>query len=430
MDIASLYQVYTTCSSVSTDTRQDPSGSLFFCLKGPNFDANTFALKALEMGATHVVADDPQLVGLDGITVVDDSLTCLQDLARHHRRQLSCPLIGLTGSNGKTTHKELIAAVLSQRYRTFYTKGNLNNHIGVPLSLLAIPLDAEMAVIEMGANHQGEIRDLSAICEPDVGLITNIGKAHLEGFGGLEGVRKGKGELFDFLRKRDKHLVFLNGDDEQLCDMARGMSAVLYGTQPGFYITGMISKSPEDGLAVTYRQGDFISPLIQTQLIGDYNLYNVLAAVCIGRYYDVPHEDIRSGLQNYRPSLNRSQLHKSDRNTLILDAYNANPSSMQLAIEDFAKAEASNKLLILGEMLELGTESKEEHRKVVELILDKGLQALLVGEAFEVLSPLPFPCFSDSEALKEYLEKEPVEGATILLKGSRRVALEKVVPVL
>ncbi len=428
MDIARLYAIYKRTRKVSTDTRADIEGSIFFCLKGPNFDANAFAEKALAQGALHVVADDPALAGKENITVTADALDTLQELARHHRSHLKCPVIGLTGSNGKTTNKELIAAVLEKKYAVTYTRGNLNNHIGVPLTLLSVPADAEMAVIEMGANHQGEIKALSEIARPDFGMITNIGKAHLEGFGGLEGVRKGKGELFDFLRKNSDHRVFLNADDPVLTDMARGMNAVTFGTREGAYITGQPLGGVNAGLR--YRQGDFESDEIVTELTGGFNFVNILAAVCIGRYFGVDHAAVKEALEAYRPTQNRSQSVKTERNTVILDAYNANPSSMAFALAHFAERPEPNKIAILGQMHELGASSEEEHAALVEQVRTLGLEAFFVGPLFGAADTSGFRRFDQTSDLLAHLQNNPLRNRTVLLKGSRLVALEKAVEVL
>ena len=425
MNISALYNHFLQSRKVGTDTRADLKDALFFCLKGPNFNANDFAEAALEMGALHVVADEARLEGASGITVVPDVLSALQELANHHRRQLKCPVIGLTGSNGKTTNKELIASVLGTKYSTYFTRGNLNNHIGVPLTLLDIPKDAEMAVIEMGANHQGEIKMLTEIVEPDFGMITNIGKAHLEGFGGIEGVRKGKGELFDFLRSKPDHLVFLNADDPVLTEMSEGMNTVTYGASDDAYVIGKPIES--ETAALRYEQGGFRSEAIVTDLVGSYNFSNIMAAICIGRYFDVAHADIKSALESYTPGLNRSQLVKTDKNTVVLDAYNANPSSMELAVENFAKRADGPKLAILGQMNELGDTSETEHQTLVDRLRALELNAYLVGPLFKDVDLKGFQRFEDTTDVMNFLEENPVEGTVVLLKGSRSVALEKVV---
>lgn len=425
MNIASLYERFLQSAKVSTDTRADLKDALFFCLKGPNFNANDFAEAALENGALHVVADDARFEGIAEITVVPDVLLTLQQLANYHRRQLKCPVIGLTGSNGKTTNKELIASVLAAKYSVYFTRGNLNNHIGVPLTLLGIPETAEMAVIEMGANHQGEIKMLTEIVEPDFGMITNIGKAHLEGFGGIEGVRKGKGELFDFLRSKPDHVVFLNADDPVLTEMSEGMNTITYGASGGADVVGKPIES--ETAALHYAQGDFRSESIVTSLVGSYNFSNIMAAICIGRYCDVAHADIKSALESYTPGLNRSQLVKTEKNTVILDAYNANPSSMELAVENFAKRSDGPKLAILGQMNELGDTSKAEHQALVDRLHTLELNAYLVGPLFKDVDSRGYRNFADTTEIMNFLEKNPVEGTVVLLKGSRSVALEKVV---
>jgi UDP-N-acetylmuramoyl-tripeptide--D-alanyl-D-alanine ligase len=424
MEIDALYHHFRISSGVCTDTRSDLQNKLFFCLKGPNFDANQFAKQALAKGASHVVSDDQRYKGEHGISVVDDALTALQCLAHHHRQQLNCPVIGLTGSNGKTTHKELIAVVLAKKYRTQFTFGNLNNHIGVPLTLLSMPLDTEMAVVEMGANHQGEIKVLSSICTPNFGMITNIGKAHLEGFGGLEGVRKGKGELFDKLRMEANHLVFLNGDDPVLCDMALELNTLRYGTSEAHFICGIQGTNSET-VIFQYREGSYTSEAIQSNLAGDYNFVNLLAAVCVGRYFDVPHADVKAALEAYTPTINRSQLQQTEFNTLLMDAYNANPSSMKPALENFARMQRPNKLVILGHMLELGADAQAEHEAVIALVRALGLKTVLVGAHYGPCEKTGLLWFEKTEELLEWLKRRPIKDTTILLKGSRMVALEK-----
>lgn len=427
--IEALYHIYLKSPLVSTDTRAELRNHLFFCLKGPNFNANTFAEEALAKGAVHVVSDDPSHKGKERITVVDDVLTTLQKLARHHRDHFSFPVIGLTGSNGKTTNKELMHAVLSQKFRTYATKGNLNNHIGVPLTLLSIPLDAQMAVIEMGANHQREIAALSEICDPDFGLITNIGKAHLEGFGGIEGVRKGKGELYDHLRRKKDAVVFLNADDQVLGEMVSGLETITYGTDPASYVRGALQQTGGP-LALRYECNGFESKRIQTQLVGDYNFSNVLLAVCVGCHFGVPHGDIAQALEGYAPELNRSQLKHTPHNTLVLDAYNANPSSMELALRNFASMKGAGKVAILGHMLELGDDSQAEHQKLIGLLRSLNLNALLVGNLFATCDTSGFQHFNATDDLLVHLKNQPIKNATVLLKGSRMVALEKAVDLL
>ena len=325
MNLDQVYAIYQKSNGVSTDTRADLTNKIFFCLRGPNFDANKFAKDALDKGALLVVSDDDQNSSLSRIEIVDDCLTALQDLAQYHRKKFEFPVFGLTGSNGKTTNKELIYSVLQKKYRTYATKGNLNNHIGVPLTLLEIPLDADFAIIEMGANHQGEIRELSSICDPDYGMITNIGKAHLEGFGGIEGVKKGKKELYDHIRAKQAKL-FVNGDDKTLMKISEGINRTLFGSKESFFVSGKrIQSTPT--VSLSYKQDNYDSGEISTNLAGDYNFYNLLAAVCLGLYFEVPHEKIREGIEEYILTNNRSQIQKTKSNTLIIDAYNANPTS-------------------------------------------------------------------------------------------------------
>ena len=425
MKITELYDIYKNSSGVSTDTRSDLQNKIFFCLKGPNFDANNFAKDALEKGARAVVSDDKSNEGFEKIFTVDNSLESLQSLAIYHRKNFKFPVFGLTGSNGKTTNKELIHAVLQKKYRTYATKGNLNNHIGVPLTLLSIGDDAEFAVIEMGANHQGEIRDLCKISDPDFGMITNIGKAHLEGFGGIEGVKKGKKELFDHIRAKGGKL-FVNGDDGTLMEISNGIDRTLFGKDETYFVSGNLIQSTPT-LSFTYSQSHYHSPEIKTQLTGDYNFNNLMAAVCLGRYFNVGYEEIEAALQEYEPSNNRSQIKKTERNTVILDAYNANPTSMKAALENLANMEAENKIALLGHMLELGDEADLEHREILHLLDELKLEALLVGHHFKRCHPT-YPVFDSSEQLNTYLEKNPLKNHLILIKGSRSVQMEKTLP--
>jgi len=425
MEIDELYQLYKKSEGVSTDTRVDLQNKLFFCLKGPNFNANQFAKDALEKGALAVISDEEKNRDIEGVVVVSDSLEVLQNLAIHHRQTFEFPVLGLTGSNGKTTNKELIHAVLSKKYRTYATKGNLNNHIGVPLSILNIGSDAEFAVIEMGANHQGEIRDLSKISDPDFGMITNIGKAHLEGFGGIEGVKKGKKELFDHIRAK-KAKLFVNGDDSLLMEISEGIERTLFGTSQSFFIHGKIEQSTPT-LSFSFQQGKYQSSKITTQLTGDYNFNNLMAAVCVGRYFDVEYADIESALSNYTPKNNRSQIKKTEKNTIILDAYNANPTSMLAAIENLSKMPGEKKIALLGHMLELGEAAQSEHKAILSKLEERELDALLVGHHFIECQP-NFPVFKNSEELKKHLLEKPLKDHQILVKGSRSVEMEKIIP--
>ncbi|HSZ34469.1 MAG TPA: UDP-N-acetylmuramoyl-tripeptide--D-alanyl-D-alanine ligase, partial [Puia sp.] len=363
--IEELYQLYLKYPSVSTDTRKVQKGDLFFALKGDNFNGNLFAGQAITNGASYAIIDEKPAVLNDRLILVDNSLATLQALAAHHRNQFSIPFIAITGSNGKTTTKELIHAVLSEKYRTYATEGNLNNHIGIPLTILKIKSDAEIAIIEMGANHRGEIAGYCTYTRPTHGLITNAGKAHLEGFGGAEGVKKGKGELFDYLRAHEG-TAFVMWDYDYLQQMSRGIKNIVsYGCKEADIVGFAETAAPY--LRVSITKGE-LSGLLQTHLTGDYNLPNVLAAVTMGNYFKVDARDIKKGIENFEPSNSRSQIISSGTNTIILDAYNANPSSMKLAIENFNHFPNEEKVLLLGAMAELGRESLEEHEMILHQI--------------------------------------------------------------
>ncbi len=421
--IERLYEAYLSSSGVSTDTRNIQKNCIFFALKGANFNGNHFAQEALNQGAMLAVIDEPDFA-TDGTLLVSNVLETLQVLGRYHREKLSIPVIGLTGSNGKTTTKELLAAVLRTKYNVFATHGNLNNHIGVPLSLLSITEDHELAIIEMGANHQKEIDFLSHLALPDSGMITNIGKAHLEGFGGPEGVLKGKKELYDYLEK-SQGTVFLNLDDPVLKNLCPDTETVPYGGDSN--VSGNIID--DTSLLQLLLQIDDRKEEIQTNLVGGYNLQNILAAACIGNYYSIPFDKIKSGLEDYQPSNNRSEFKETGRNKLILDAYNANPSSVEAALRNFAKRPEQNKLAIIGDMLELGTDSAAEHANIIQLIQDLSLDAILIGPEFQKI-PAKFPCYDDSDAALEAIEQSAYTDYTILIKGSRGIRLEKLVPAL
>ena len=424
--IAYLYEIFKQYPSVQTDTRKLKSGDIYFALKGPNFNGNLFAEKALEAGASYAIVDE-EVVGdakwNDKILLVQDGLSTLQALAKYHRQQFNIPFIGITGSNGKTTTKELVYTVLLSHYTTYTTQGNLNNHIGVPLTLLSIHPDAEMAVIEMGANHLHEIASYCAYAMPNYGLITNCGKAHLEGFGSEEGVKKGKGELFDFLRANNG-TAFIMSDYDYLQNMSKGISNVIsYGTQAG---TLQATANTVNGfLQVNFKQG-FEIATIQTQLVGEYNLPNILAAVSIGIYFKVPIDKIKASIENYAPTNSRSQLLKWNNNDVILDAYNANPSSMKLAIENFAKLNAAHKIVCIGGMKELGSTSISEHQQLITLLEQtKWEQVVLVGGDFEHCQHgyIFFPTAMDA---KVWLQKQAYTNRSILIKGSRGIQMEQV----
>lgn len=424
MQMENLYTIYKQFPSVQTDTRKLKPGDLFFALKGGNFNGNHFAKQAIDAGAAYAVIDEKEFE-IPGKTILaDDVLSTLQQLAKYHRQQFSIPFIAITGSNGKTTTKELIHAVLSSTYKTYTTEGNLNNHIGIPLTILKVKEDAEIAIIEMGANHQREIASYCTYALPTHGIITNCGKAHLEGFGGVEGVRKGKGELFDFLRKQPHGTAFVMWDYDYLQEMSKGISEIIrYGTKVA-HITGVVKKS-EPFLEIEITRG-LDNGFIQTHLVGDYNLPNILAAVAIGKFFKVPEEKIKSSIENYEPTNSRSQLVKKGSNNIILDAYNANPSSMKLAIENFSRLHEPKKVLLLGAMAELGEESLNEHEAIVELIKKSNWEkVVLVGGDFLKIDH-PFLKFKNAEQAKEWWQQQHFENIHVLIKGSRSMQMEKV----
>ncbi|WP_321334459.1 UDP-N-acetylmuramoyl-tripeptide--D-alanyl-D-alanine ligase [uncultured Bacteroides sp.] len=429
MNISDLYSIFRHCSGVTTDSRHCPTDSLFIALKGESFNGNAFASQALKDGCKFVVIDEPQyaMPGDEHFIVVDDCLTTLQQLANYHRRQLGTKVIGITGTNGKTTTKELIAAVLSTSYNVLYTQGNLNNHIGVPLTLLQLTSKHDLAVIEMGANHPGEIRTLVYIVEPDYGLITNVGKAHLEGFGSFEGVIKTKGELYDYLRERKEATTFIHHDNPYLMKIAHDLKLISYGSEDDLYVNGRVTgNSPY--LAFEWKAGKEGTPHeVQTQLIGEYNFSNVLAAVTIGQFFGVEARKADEALAAYTPQNNRSQLKKTADNTLIIDAYNANPTSMLAALKNFRNMTADNKMLLLGDMRELGAESINEHQKIVDYISECNFEeVMLVGNEFATTQHT-HKCFANvDELIKTLLEKKP-QGKTILVKGSNGTKLSKVI---
>ncbi len=423
MLIPDLYKLFLQYPSVQTDTRKLKNGDIFFALKGPNFNANHFAAEALANGAAFVVVDEAINIEDSRFILVSDVLTTLQELAKFHRQQFTIPFIAITGSNGKTTSKELIYAVLSSHFNTYTTQGNLNNHIGVPLTILSVKSDAEFAVIEMGANHQKEIESYCKYTLPTHGVITNCGKAHLEGFGGIEGVKKGKGELFTFLREHNG-IAFVYSDYDYLHSMSKGIHEIInYGTLDGWVI-GKIHKN-EPFIEVAITKGLDIAYL-STQLVGDYNLPNILCAATIGKYFGVPDKKIQSAIENYTPSNSRSQLIKKDTNTIILDAYNANPTSMKAAIENFAGLQAANKVLMLGGMMELGEESFEEHKSILELIKKNNwTKVVLVGGDFSMIEH-DFIFFQNSLDAKDWFDQQKFLGTHILIKGSRSMQMEKI----
>lgn len=423
MTIEALYSIFEKYPSVQTDTRKLKTGDLFFALKGPSFNGNAFAAQAIAAGAAYAIIDEEAFATGPETILVEDVLTTLQELALYHRKQLNIPFIAITGSNGKTTTKELIHAVLSSAFHTSTTEGNLNNHIGIPLTILKVKKDAELAVIEMGANHQKEIASYCRYTLPTHGVITNCGKAHLEGFVGVEGVRKGKGELYDYLRLNDG-TAFVMWDYDYLQTMSKGIKEIItYGTKDAS-LNGHAIKS-EPFLEIKLDHASFPTPL-QTQLVGAYNLPNVLVAVTIGLYFKVPAEKIHAAIESYSPSNSRSQLVKWGTNQVILDAYNANPSSMRLAIENFASIHQPNKTLLLGAMAELGDESLEEHKAIIELIQKYQWEnVVLVGGDFLKIKH-PFLSFTNSTEAAKWVKEQNFQNAHLLVKGSRSMKMEAV----
>ena len=436
MNIEQLYSIYLQHPTICTDTRSITTGCLFFALKGDNFNGNNFAEQALKNGAAYAVIDEEEYAGLPQCILVDNSLETLQELAKHHRSQLNIPFIGITGSNGKTTTKELINSVLSQHYKTYATKGNLNNHIGVPLTILAIHAETEIAIIEMGANHQNEIEFLCSISQPSHGLITNVGKAHLEGFGGFEGVKKAKGELYTFLAENDG-ITFINQDNEILIKMANDRcvkSTIDYGSSEINYVSAQITKS-DPTISVKWRQRSEESnhgfQNSNSNLSGTYNFENILAAIAIGCFFRLTPDEINSGIQSYLPSNNRSQITKTEKNVLICDYYNANPSSVLVALDNLETVDANNKVLILGDMFELGYESAAEHLTILTKATKIDLlKRIFIGEEFYELKNASDEFYRSTDEAFEALKNNPIQDATILIKGSRGMKLETLVALL
>lgn len=430
MEIAAIYELYKQHPIVTTDTRNCPPNSIFFALKGANFNGNLFAEKALEQGCAYTIVDEWNGEPTDHrIIVVEDVLTTLQRLANFHRKTLKIPIIGVTGTNGKTTTKELIAAILSKEFNVAYTQGNLNNHIGVPLTLLSIDSSHEIAVVEMGANHPGEIKELCNIAEPTIGLITNVGKAHIEGFGSFENIIKTKGELYDFIRDSNGK-VFVNKDNPYLEEMSEGMDRILYGKgDSDLFVSGKISsENPFLEFDWSFFENSYH---VKTRLVGEYNLDNALAAVAIGKFFGIHADYISAALEEYVPKNNRSQFEKTDKNELIIDAYNANPTSMRAALEHFVKIPSSlPKAIVLGEMKELGATSREEHQAILDFVQKQSFDKIyLIGTAFGELTT-DIPTFETVEAFIEELNANPLTDHLVLLKGSHSVHLEKCIPLL
>lgn len=424
-----LYQKFIEANQlISTDTRKLEKGAMFFALKGANFNANEFAFKAIESGCSLAVVDDEKYMTDPRIVLVKDVLKSLQQLASYHRDQFNIPVLAITGSNGKTTHKELINAVVSKKYNTLATEGNLNNHIGVPLTLLKLKADHQFAIIEMGANHVGEIAELCEIAHPDYGLITNIGSAHLEGFGGIEGVKKGKSELYKYIKSKGGK-CFVNGDDQVLYDLAFDNDKITYGAKKLYDVIGKNCTSTETvSLKFTTRYGEKDwnkLPLVNTQIVGTYNFINCLAAVCVGNYFKVEDAKVKEALEHYVFAMNRSQLIKTSKNTLLLDAYNANPSSMHAAIDNFKNFKSDHKLVLLGDMFELGEYSAAEHQKLIDFLKEVKIpDAVLVGDEFFKLKESGFTHFKTTLECLDYLKTKSIEGHAILIKGSRGMKME------
>jgi UDP-N-acetylmuramoyl-tripeptide--D-alanyl-D-alanine ligase len=424
MEIEKLYEVFLQHPRISTDSRAVEKNSLFFALKGENHDANHFAKQALDNGACYAIVDNPGIVESDRYILVEDTLEALQQLALHHRKQFRLPVLAITGSNGKTTTKELLAAVLGAKYNCLYSIGNLNNHIGLPLTILGLNHTHQIACIEMGANHIGEIEKLCQIAQPTFGLITNIGSAHLEGFGSFEGVIKAKTELYNFINLQQGK-IFINSDDSLLMNQTGDLPYVSYGIQSEADYYGKINSQPPF-IELTCRE-NCSSYEIRSKLTGIYNAYNIMAAICVGRYFGVPVDGIRNAIYSYTPQNNRSQIIDTEKNHIILDAYNANPSSMAAALNNFRQYPGNSKLCILGDMLELGDYSVEEHAKIRDLATQAGFQMVLfVGQHFmKVRKEAPNLLFlPDTQTAKQWLTNNKTAGNTILIKGSRKIQLE------
>ena len=451
MEMKELYELFLQHPTITTDSRDVPEGSMFFALKGDTFDGNAYAISALEKGAAYAVIDEKEYAkeSNDRLILVEDVLTTLQQLAKYHRVHLGTPIIGITGTNGKTTTKELISAVLKKKYNVLYTQGNFNNHIGVPKTLLQLTKEHDIAVIEMGANHPGEIKTLVEIVLPDFGIITNVGKAHLLGFGSFEGVIRTKGELYDFLRTI-QGTAFINNDNPHLLGISNGLKLVKYGQKDakGLLVKGeLVECNPF--LKFEWQTSSTLTPqlstvncqlstvncqlsTVQTRLIGSYNLDNALAAACIGTFFNVPATDISAALEEYTPSNNRSQLTITQDNKLGVDAYNANPTSMRAALDNFRLIKAEHKMCILGQMGELGDVSEEEHQKVIDLLGDCGFEKVwLVGENFaKTAHPAHYRLFANVEEVKAAIATEKPQGYLILIKGSNSNKLVQTVELL
>ena len=424
MEIKDLYNYFIQCDKVETDTRKDLTNSMYFALKGDNFNGNIFAEEALRKGAKFAVIDEERYKTSERIFLVDDVLSTLQKLATFHRKKLNIPIVALTGSNGKTTTKELINAVLSKQYKCVATKGNLNNHIGVPLTLLSMNSDTEIGVVEMGANHPLEIEALCNIALPNYGYITNFGKVHLEGFGSFKGVIKAKTEMYRHIKEHDQK-VFVNTDDPLQIENAKGLNKITFGGNDSDYPVTFLMADP-------YVSLQFDQTIINSQLIGKYNYLNIATAVAVGRYFKVQISKIKDAIENYTPSNNRSQIIQKGSNKIILDAYNANPNSMEVAIENLAQLTDSRKMAILGDMFEIGKDSLKEHQNIANLLQSKNMDAILIGNFFSkiVLNDSSIKQYEDFEKFKNDFDPNDIKKSTVLIKASRGMALERVLDLL
>lgn len=423
MDIAKLHALFLKSNGVSTDTRENQTGKLFFALKGDNFDGNQFALKSLEEGALMGIVDDPELNDTEGLLLVEDVLKTLQALSNFHRKYLKIPIIAITGSNGKTTTKELMATVLSKSYRVKFTEGNLNNHIGVPLTLLGMEKSTEIGVVEMGANHLKEIEGLCQIVEPDYGYITNFGKAHLEGFGGFKGVIKGKSELYKYLINNKKQII-VNEDQSLQMEQSNGGNLITFGQAP----TSECRVSLKD--ATSFVKVDYLDLIIKSKLLGGYNFNNIAAAICVGQFFGIDKHKIKKAIEEYKPENNRSQIFTKNSNQFILDAYNANPTSMELAIDNFINYPSENKVIVLGDMFEIGETELEEHQHIVDILEACSIERIFVcGSIFNRTLVNKVRKFEDLKKLQNKIAEEVIQNATILIKGSRGMTMEKILEV-
>jgi UDP-N-acetylmuramoyl-tripeptide--D-alanyl-D-alanine ligase len=431
MNIELIYKLFTESSGITTDSRNVKPGAIYLALRGDRFDGNAFTSQALENGASYAIIDNKDYFIDNRTIIIENTLVILQKLANYHRCKLGIPIIAITGTNGKTTTKELVRSVLSQQFEVFATQGNLNNHIGVPITLLSMTSSTQIGIVEMGANHPNEIKQLCEIADPYYGLITNIGKAHLEGFGGFQGVINTKKELYDYVIARGR-TIFYNSDNKILSQLLNDAGGQLfsYGLKSGKYCKGKIIEANPyleiEVKALTKKRAPKIS--VKSQIVGDYNAENLLAAVCIGLYFNVPLHKIQTAIEGYIPSNNRSQLKITERNHLLLDYYNANPSSTEAAITNFLRLNYQNKVIILGDMLELGQEAEIEHNRILKMLINlKGIEVLLVGKYYKTIAkPYGFKAFANAEELKTWLGENPLKKRFILIKGSRGIQLEKI----